>query len=38
MEAIKWYDEKDLTNNEKIISDEELDELVEILIELKNEN
>ena len=38
MEEIEWPSVENLTNNEKLITDEQLDELAETLIELENEN
>lgn len=38
MEEFEWPNVEDITNNEKLITDEQLDELVETLIEIENEN
>lgn len=38
MEELEWPNVEVITNNEKLITDEQLDELAETLIELENES
>lgn len=38
MEEFEWPNVEDITNNEKLITDDEIDELIETLLEIENES
>ena len=38
MEEFEWPNVEDITNNKKLITDVELDELAETLLEIENES